>query len=448
MSAILGYLTWILFFYTSKRDSQARRHWTGFDWGDRLLMGFLLGAPLLLFSSFGVALMIGFVYQKVLIEIPDYTQAWFWSWLFIIALLSVWRMACHGPIHDHGTRWWKESSRRLRLILVCVPFYLFLLLFAIALSSPIYGPVSDSVGIVWVNLLVVVPFFLSFSVYFPFSVLMLLAGIPTEWIIRLIFKGESFHIMRFLSSRSLRNLLPVAQRAFLVALVGFSFVLADRSFCLFTTSLSHMELDSHEDFVVVGSTRSYEVLQPTTATYWIRIPRFPVFRNVTISNPSNYSFHFVKEGTYSGVRQITADTRNATYEALITKGRLSAFNIVPNKHEMRPLAVIPLVLNFNDKVANAKISIKVINDTTYRTDALTERKEITIQVVNNENKSATFREIHVSTIQRQKLEVFMYVDSKFSDKWVQNHPYVRLFYFHCDPGKTYTITFVIDYAVE
>jgi len=439
-------------FYTTKQDERAKRHWDGFGWGDRILTAFLLGAFLISFSSVGLASVIEFVFQKMLLEAFGYAQLptlWFCSAIIMLWLLLCWRKACEGPIYGNATRWWwNASSRELRSSLFTVPFYVLFFLLVIILLSPIYGPISEVMLSIWVNLLASVLALLLFSCFPCFVCVFLIAGIPADWISPQVPKYRSIRITKVLSMLCFRRLLPIARRVILIALVGSLLVLADRSFHMFTSSFSHMELDSHENFLVVGTARRYDVLQPTKATYWIRIPRFPIFRNVTIPNPSNYSFTFVKERTDLGIRQVSAETRNATYEVLVTKGKLSAFNVIPNKQEMLPLVVIPLVLNFNDNITDSRIRMAVINETTRKTGASTERKEVTIQIINKEDKGAVFREILVDTIQRQRLEVFKYVDGKFSEKWVQNFPYVRLYFFHCDPGKVYTITFVIDYTTE
>jgi len=445
LSVILGYLAWVLFFYTSDDNQKARKYWQDYEWGDRLLTGALIGVFLLWFFSFGVATVIGFVCEKVLIQTPDYTQAWAWSAILFSLALCVLRIDCNGPIHGNIGKWWKKRKRPC-LHIAEFASYSFVLLFFNGLWSLSYGRVSPSMSSVWAALLGATIIFLLFTVY-PFVVFVcLLAGVSLKKVIRLDFKSNSPRI-KLPSIHSIRRSLRHVCKSVFVALVSLAFILGDQSFGLIASSLSHVEIETRTDFLVVGSIENYSVLQPTTATYWIRIPRFPIFRNMTIDNPSNYSYTHQREDPILR-NGIFTESRNAACEPLLVKGKVIAFNVIPDVASVQPLDLIFVVLRFSNRATDAKVGITILRDNKTRIDASIERRTITIRLTNGENKTASFERILICSVRRPILSIEKYVNGTLVEKPSPSGEEIRLYYFTCSPKVTYVVTHVFEYRIQ
>lgn len=445
LSVILGYLAWVLFFYTSDDNQKARKYWQDFEWGDRLLIGALIGVFLLGFFSFGIVAVIGFLYEMVLIQTPDYAQAWAWSAILFSLTLCVLRIDCHGPIHDNIGKWWKKR-KRLCLHIAEIASYSLVLLFFNGLWSLSYGRVSPTMSSVWAGLFAVVIAFVLFTVY-PFAVFVgLLAGISRKKIIPLDIRADSLRI-KLPSIHSIRRSLRYVYKGVFVALVSLAFILGDQSFGLIASSLTSMEIETRTDFLVVGSIENHYVLQSTTATYWIRIPRFPIFRNLTIDNPSNYSYTHQKEDSILR-NGIFTESRNAVCKPLLVKEKVIAFNVIPDVASIRPLTLISVVLRFNDRATNARVSITMLNDTKTRIDASTERRTITIRLTNGEDKTASFERILICSVRRPILSIEKHVNGILVEKPSASGEDIRLYYFTCSPKLTYVVTYIFEYRIE
>ncbi|MFI5450154.1 MAG: hypothetical protein ACHQ03_10390 [Candidatus Bathyarchaeia archaeon] len=105
-SFMLGYFTLFLSLFTRQKDIPAHGYWTELDWGERFLIGFLLGLILLLFVSAGPLILLSFLAAKriFLMGQIDPDLVWFATTVCFLFFLAFVRLRLGEPLYSHHSR--------------------------------------------------------------------------------------------------------------------------------------------------------------------------------------------------------------------------------------------------------------------------------------------------------------------------------------------------------
>jgi len=140
LSFLLGYFILLISCFTRKKRSEAYAYWNQLDWGERFLIGFMLGFLLLIFSSSGPIALLSFLSAErvFLLDKIDPLLIWLLMFILILILSASARSVAREPLYSSK---WREIVRRFlgeriaRLLLVWGPLALLFFIVVQAISS-------------------------------------------------------------------------------------------------------------------------------------------------------------------------------------------------------------------------------------------------------------------------------------------------------------------------
>jgi hypothetical protein len=297
LSLVLGYVLLFLFFYGDAEPAKTR--WSSIEWGERFFLGLLLGMSLLFSFSIGTTLYY-YVAQSILLERAlDASLIWF-ACCWIVGLLGfILRLLVGGPIHgDSGQRIMGEAySVVFKPSLWLTPL---VFLFATGVFSSFYPYNYAVLSGLWYALFGYSLLAIVSCLWIPVYILLLLS---TPVVPKIVLKKHDFKRLfrRLIAVRTIKRAFNNLARAFrrnqnlakvivLVVMLSLFMVLSDVQFGVFSPRVSRVDTTVGPTYTVQGNLTNYDVLVHVTKAYHVDSPMLWLIRNLTISNPSNFSY--------------------------------------------------------------------------------------------------------------------------------------------------------------
>lgn len=317
------------FFTRSERDP-AHVIWRDFEWGDRTLIGFLIGVIALFFISSGVAALSNFMAQRV--ELSSQVQdaaVWILTMILLTAILGLLRLT--SGVHLYSPVFRERAARfvwsRLGVWLVLLaPVFLFLYVWICTLSSRVFYQLTGNyvAGLLSGFLSTLVGFYI---VSYLGTIILVLAisGTATR-----MAATVSAYLANFKwSLKSLRKSIIrnrwVCVAVVLIIFLGFLVPWSDSRIGYFVPKVQYVQTHYPDNgLTVTGSVRDYAVLITVDEDYLIAPSLSGFVRNLTVANPSNYSVNCC--GTTS-VTAVAIGSNVNVVPLSESNGRLIAFSL-------------------------------------------------------------------------------------------------------------------------
>jgi hypothetical protein len=372
-SIVVGYFVLFLFFYA--KSETKRKTWVSLDWGERFFLGTLLGIVLLYSMQIGLTVVYYLYGELFWGPGPDSVFIWFESGVMVIFFVLLGRLIIGQPIHSEVGEKAMQQVREW----IFSPFILLPTVFVFVLgclSSYWYPLGGGALQAFWTELSGLFLVFLVGCVWVPGLICSYLAKVSsTRWKPSRV--SFSFHSSwrTFLSTsiRALHRNRILLKSIVLLVLVAVFTTTADARLGLFSPRVDHIvteyALAGAEypyQYSVTGSVSSYRVLVYVSKEYFIDSPAVWLIRNMTILNPSNYSYsqpglcYFANYGYYAGppvfcgvINTSVSDSRIQLVTVANQSGSIQSFQVVLRPSSQSYTTVFSM--NYYDHVSGKPI---------------------------------------------------------------------------------------------
>jgi len=457
LSVVLGYLLFFLFFYPGNRDYMARRHWDSLQWSERFFLGFLFGWFILLLFQAGLNSLLNYLNQRIWLAKPlDPVSIWFWSSVAILLVAVLLRLEVKGPVH--GSDGLKKIIMILgfRNLFFWLPAYVVIFLVVLGyFSSILYSLIGSTLQALWFGLSGAFFSFVLWSIWIPACIFIMFSAASD-------FRGSlSAHIRTFFISiywnlsyliESSSTLSGEAKALFarnreiiavlvVVIFLGFITPLADAQFGLISPRIEYVETRVGDNYDVVGNIGDYKILIEITKTFFISAPYVWIIRNVTISNPSNYSYS--DGSTWGGISSRLIGSHAGLSEIKGLGNRVTAFNVTlqpqPQRHN------IGLEINYRDRLNCSLIDamfgpITEVGNNTFQ-------REIQITIRNQLSKRVCFQPLPVVTeFEGQMIQASCTRDGEPVDWCHYDEKHLEIWLPDLDPGEQLNLVLTVEFS--
>lgn len=304
-SLFLGYSLFFLSFFTHRKQEPAYAIWRDLDWGDRILIGLLIGGISLFWISSGIFSVLAFVTLRIqLVSQVDSAVVWVITDILVFVLAAYLRLKSGAHLYSRTFRKLATGfmcSRRGIWLVVIGPLLIGVYFWICSLSSRVfYGVTGNYVDHLLEGFLENLIFVYIVSLLGTIILLFAISGSVPELAEALSSYSSS---LRW----SLRGIVTLLGRnwriviAFvLVVFLGIFVPWSDSHIAFFVPKVQYTQtLYRTEGLSVTGSVTDYTVLISVEKDYLIVPASMGFIRNVTLPNPSNYSVNCCGTSTLS-----------------------------------------------------------------------------------------------------------------------------------------------------
>ena len=383
-SIVSGYFVFFLIFYGTGESE--RKVWNSLDWGERLFLGTLLGIFLLSIAQVSVGFISYLDRDVFIVPAPDTFLVWFVSSIVIVLLVFFARLKVQGAIHSPLGQ---QFMRRVKNALFNPMFFLPGILSYFLADSALYlYPVGGgSIAAFWRGLCGWLLTFVLFGLWLLGGVFYLLARVSPVPTLDDIANFFFSYLRRAITNRRL------VKGVLLLALLAIFATFSDANLGIFTPRLDHIVTTYRPGYFITGSASNYRVLVAVETDYFIDSPTIWFIRNITIPNPSNYSYmpylpygsscYNYNYGYYSGppvfcgvIQSSVSDLNVQLVTVTNQSNSVQAFELIlspiSGNHEVvlstsydDSIKVEPIIATYGVPAQNGVSSYRIINITLY-----------------------------------------------------------------------------------
>jgi len=460
LSLCLGYSLMLLFFFTTDNWRQARRYWDTLEWGERIILGFLLGLMMLFVASTGVYNLVREVRGRFLLVAPadEVLETVFWSFLALLLGGLLLRFHYEEPLCSQRVHEGFAKFRRGRFgskLLVEGPIAAFLLLGAIGAASELAYPVGgEYIETLWFGLFWGSFFLALFSIWVPFLVFNALSSFGVQ---RTLLEDK---ITQSAESSLRKVLLPlfswvekVRRRwktlltLFIIIALGLTMPFADSRTGVLFPRMAYVETPISDEIDVFGNVTDYVALVGVDGVLTLSTPYLPLVRNVTFANPSNYSRkmseHFGMLGPEGRISAKLVGARVAIQVIGARENEVLAFNVIWEwSAEIREIVVQTRFYNELDLTQNL-IIVNSSDRVPQGNDTFAQRIQLVFR--NGMDRTVAFNLLRVTRVGNEIMSYACDVNGNATDLCFSAGRDLMISSFSIEPGESRVFTISLLY---